>query len=232
MNDLESMHPTTWRPGPLWWALLIAWSAGLYLAAPWDLPLSYAVANLDGTFFTKTIQTWGTAPSGVLQLGAVLVLLVPALRRRSQPMQVIAIIVVIMSLLHPLVVTTAIKFIWGRVRFMHLVGEAGRFTPFWQINAPGAGTSFPSGHVATACALSPVVVRLWWDRRRSAAVVLGVIVAAWTLTVAWGRIAGGYHYLTDTLFSIGLSALIAPWVAAWGMRVWRRWPLDEAPPSG
>jgi membrane-associated phospholipid phosphatase len=232
MRSMESRRTTAGSPGPLWWALFIAWGAGLYLAAPWDLPLSYAVADLDGTFFTKTIQTWGTAPSGVLQLGAVLFLLVPGLRRRSQSLQVIAIIVVIMSLLHPLVITTAIKFLWGRIRFMHLVGEVDRFTPFWRINTPGAGTSFPSGHVATACSLSPVVVHLWWDRRRFASLVLGVIVAAWTLTVAWGRIAGGYHYLTDTLFSIGLSALLAPYVAAWAMRVWRRWPLDEAPPSG
>ena len=38
-----------------------------------------------------------------------------------------------------------------------------------------------------------------------------------------GRIAGGYHYFTDTLFSIGLSALLAPFVARWGLRIWQRW---------
>lgn len=221
-----------WRPGPLWYGLLFVWVAALALAGPWDLPLSRAVADVDGTLFTDTIQTWGTAPSGVLQLLAVLVLLIPALRRRSESLQIAAVTLLVMSILHPLVVTTAIKFAWGRLRFLQLGGDPGLFTPFWQPNAAAGGVSFPSGHVATACSLSPVVVHLWWARRRGAAAVLGIVVAAWTLTVAWGRIAGGYHYLTDVVFSMGLSALLAPAVAVWGAAAWRRWFREPPPPPG
>ena len=64
------------------------------------------------------------------------------------------------------------------------------------------------------------------------ALLLGVLVAAWTLVVAWGRIAGGYHYLTDVVFSVGLSVLLAPAVAYWGGRAWERWFRDPAAGSG
>lgn len=219
--------PSARRPGPAWYGVLVAWLVGLGLAGPWDLRLSVAVAELEGTLFTDTIQTWGTAPSGVLQVAGVLLLMIPRLRRRSEAMQIVAVTLLIMSILHPLVVTTAIKFAWGRLRFIQLGGDLTLFTPFWQPSTGAGGVSFPSGHVATACALSPVVVRLWWTQRRRAAVALGVVVAAWTLTVAWGRVAGGYHYLTDVVFSMGLSALLAPYVAVWGEAAWRRWFREE-----
>ena len=211
------------RPGRAWTVLLIAWIAGLFIAGPWDLPLSTRVADLDGTAFTHFIQVWGTTPSGILQFAAVLLLLTPALRRRSEEAQIIAVILLVMSILQPLVITTAIKFAWGRLRFHQLGGDLALFTPFWQLNTAAGGVSFPSGHTATACSLSPVVVYLWRRGRGSAAAALAVVVAAWTLTVAWGRIAGGYHYLTDVFFSMGLSALLAPFVAAWGEAAWRRW---------
>ncbi len=220
---MEQTNPGIGRPGVIWFVVLAVWAGAMALASPWDLELSLAVAAVSGTCFTDFIQDWGTMSSGLFYLAAVVYLMAPSLRRRSETMQILAVTLLTMAILHPLVITTAIKLAWGRLRFMQLGGDLTLFTPFYMPNEPGAGTSFPSGHVATACTFSPLVIRLWESRRRGVAIALGLFTAAWTLTVAWGRIAGGYHYFTDTLFSIGLSALLAPFVARWGLRIWQRW---------
>jgi membrane-associated phospholipid phosphatase len=49
-----------------------------------------------------------------------------------------------------------------------------------------------------------------WQRiaGRLAAVLVWLLVAAYGLTVFWGRMAAGAHYLTDCLFSAGCTLLL------------------------
>ena len=115
----------------------------------------------------------------------------------------LALAIVILAVIHPLIITQGFKFLWGRVRFRDLGVDFKGFTPFYVPAGPGAGLSFPSGHVAMALVLTPLVFFL--NRLRGLA--LGGVLL-YGLVVAFGRIQAGAHYLTDCIFPIGLSFLL------------------------
>ena len=207
----------------LWCLSFAVWAAALFLASPYDLELSQSLADpKDG--FGRFIWLWGTAPSGVLYVAALAALMVPWLRRNTSDLvQVAALTLLVMALLHPLFITTSIKLLWGRQRFVELGGDWSRFSPFFLPCRPLAGESFPSGHVATAFVCSPLVFLLARAGRKGAAAALCLLTIAWGVTVAYGRILNGAHYLTDTIFSAGLSFLLAPFVQDLGRWTWNRW---------
>ena len=202
---------------------MIVWGTALFLASPYDLELSQSLADpKDG--FGRFIWLWGTTPSGVLYVAALAVIMVPRLRKNTSDLvRVAAVTLLVMALLHPLFITTSIKLLWGRQRFVELGGDWSRFTLFYVPGRPLAGESFPSGHVATAFVCSPLVFLLAREGRRLAAALLCFITIAWGVTVAYGRILNGAHYLTDTIFSAGLSFLLAPFIVDLGRWTWNRW---------
>jgi membrane-associated PAP2 superfamily phosphatase len=57
--------------------------------------------------------------------------------------------------------------------------------------------------------LSPVVFFLRYRARFAAMGIALFLVLVYTLAVAFGRILAGAHYLTDCIFSFGLSFLLA-----------------------
>jgi membrane-associated phospholipid phosphatase len=74
--------------------------------------------------------------------------------------------------------------------------------------------SFPSGHTSS----SAVQTRLASNNLRSIAMnaptrrLLDAGLAAMTIGTAWARIEAGFHYPSDTLFSIALGNFIASFV--------------------
>ncbi len=222
MTDLSPPARAT-RFRTLWCLTFAVWAAALFLASPYDLELSQAIADPKNGF-GRFIWLWGTTPSGVLYVAALAVLMVPRLRRNTSDLvQVAAVTLLVMALLHSLFITTSIKLLWGRQRFVELGGDWSRFTLFYQPGKPLAGESFPSGHVATAFVCSPLVFLLAREGRKAAAALLCLLVIAWGVTVAYGRILNGAHYLTDTIFSAGLSFLLAPFIVDLGRWTWNRW---------
>jgi membrane-associated phospholipid phosphatase len=75
----------------------------------------------------------------------------------------------------------------------------------------GAGyNSFPSGHMATSCAVL-AVVWLWYPRFRGLCIVAGLAIGA-------GLVGGNYHFLSDVLAGAFLGASIGLMVAMiWGI---------------
>ena len=198
------------------------WLGTLALVGPYDLAISRQLYIHEGSF-GHLIRVWGTLPSGLAQLGAVLWLLIPAWRRRSDLISLLAVTLLVMSILQPYVITTLLKGIWGRTRFFDLHGDWSRFTPFWSPAPSGTGLSFPSGHTATAVVFSPLAAQLWREGQKKASTIMATATLAWGLTVALGRIIHGAHYATDVIFSLGLSILLAPFVADWSRLIWLRW---------
>ena len=122
----------------------------------------------------------------------------------------VAAVVLAHALIHPLLLTTLLKLTFGRLRFHQLNPGYSRYTPFY-LPRPGlGGRSFPSGHTATSVVLFPAALVLWRAKERRPALRLLVITLLWGLAVAWGRILHGAHYLTDVIFSLGASPLLAP----------------------
>lgn len=68
---------------------------------------------------------------------------------------------------------------------------------------PTSGAGFPSGHAANGALAG---VALGWFLRRRVAVALGL---AWMAFIAWGRMGGGAHFLTDVLGGASLGAGLA-----------------------
>lgn len=216
-------------PRAFWFALaggFASWVALLMFSSAWDLRLSLVVADASAAYGVL-VARFGEWPAWLVVVGCLVVLLAgrkPGSRlRRYRPL---AAAVILVALIEPLVVTQSLKFLWGRVRPRNLDPGLANFTPFYLPAGPGAGESFPSGHVAMAFSIAPLA--FYADRYlgRSQALVVWLSVLAYGLAVAWGRILAGAHFLSDCVFSAGLTLLLAAIVCS---RVLRARPGRPAP---
>lgn len=195
-----------------WGIGLAVWVTALALLAPHDLAISKAVAD-PASPFGVFVYRFGGWPSLLAYALAVPVLLWPRRGRSAvDPWRVAALAVVLMGLVHAFGLTHLVKYAWGRLRFVQLAADFSDYTPFYVPAGVGRGVSFPSGHTATAFALLPIPIALWRARRRGGAAIVGLLVLAWGVVVAAGRIRAGAHFATDTVFSAGVALLLAPLV--------------------
>ncbi len=197
-------------PTVAWLIFALLWAGALVAASPVDLQLSRAVAQPEH-WYAVLIYRHGTWPSGLLYLVGVIWLAVPSLRRRSHLTALVMASLLAQALLHPLIITSALKISFGRLRFHQIAStNFSQYTPFYLPRPSLGGRSFPSGHVATSVVLWPAALLGWRHDRRGVAAALAALTLVWGVAVAWGRILHGAHYLTDTLFSFGLAPLLAP----------------------
>jgi len=193
----------------IWGAGLAVWAAALALAAPWDLAISSALVDREAAL-GRLVALAGEWPAWAATAFCLVILILgrkPGSSLRAyRPM---ALAVILLAIICPLIITQSFKFLWGRVRFRDLGAGFAGFTPFYIPAGPGAGLSFPSGHVAMAFALAPAVFFLARLRGALPALIALAGVLLYGLVIAFGRIQAGAHYLTDCLFSIGLSFLLA-----------------------
>ncbi len=199
----------------VWLLGLLVWFSALGLASSPDLAISMAVTNREH-WFARAVALAGEWPPWVvllLCLGA----LASGQNSRFRSLRPLALAVVILALLEPLIITQSLKFFWGRVRFRNLAADFSNFTPFFLPAGIGTGQSFPSGHVAMAFVPVPLAFYLSAVGSRTAAYAWALTLA-YGLAVAWGRILAGAHYLTDCVFSAGLSLLLAAVLVRYFMR--------------
>lgn len=125
-----------------------------------------------------------------------------------------------------LMVNAVVKPIWARPRPANtaLFGGADPFQPFWQIEGQcPKNCSFFSGEVSAATALVLMGVMLARANRESlgkfypAAMALAIFPLPYSF---WQRIAAGRHYLSDAVFALLVTALLASLLAR-AMRIAR-----------
>ena len=135
---------------------MLLWIASLAIAAPWDLELSAKVANPKASF-GQVISSFGEWPAWIL-VAAALALLATCRSKESRlyHLRPLAWAVLILAVVHPLLITQAFKYFWGRVRFRNLGVDFTGFTQFYFPAGVGAGKSFPSGHVAMAAVFNVI----------------------------------------------------------------------------
>ncbi|MEZ6125975.1 MAG: phosphatase PAP2 family protein [Planctomycetaceae bacterium] len=108
------------------------------------------------------------------------------------------------------VVNEGFKNHWGRPRPIQTTNFGGAL-PFAPLGVPGNGprnSSFPSGHAAIAFfTMTPGV--LLWQRSRQAALLILAGGAVYGFVVGASRILMGAHYISDVIWSAGLTHFIA-----------------------
>lgn len=127
-----------------------------------------------------------------------------------------AMIVLTYALGPGLVADTLLKRFWGRARPADVAefGGSAQFTPPWQpTHQCLSNCSFVSGEVsgatATAIALT-LVLGLWRDRLTPLqARAFGILALSLPLISALQRISSGRHFLSDTLFAMLFTLLVA-----------------------
>lgn len=181
----------------------------LVVASPFDLPMARAITD-QGNSLGRFIQDFGTVPQAVMIVAAILILVMSRLRRGYPLLARASSALIMQSLLHALAFCIPLKFLWGRTRPADLISRGIEFMPFYIPNPGGHGLSFPSGHVAAALVLMPVVFILFKAGRTKAAIATAIITVLWAGPVVFGRMVFGAHFLTDILFSIGTAILFAP----------------------
>jgi membrane-associated phospholipid phosphatase len=198
----------------LGFTLLLACMA---LLSPYDLAVSQSFFDRSSCL-SRFVQSFGEVPGWIL-IGLSLWVVWHGAKNFSSLViyRNMALGVIVHALVLPLVVTQLFKFLWGRVRFLHLSPDFSNFTPFWMPAGFNVGLSFPSGHVAMAMLGTSLPFFLWKVDRKITAIIVLIADFGWGVVVSWGRITAGSHYLTDCLFSFGIAWIFAPVLAArWG----------------
>jgi membrane-associated phospholipid phosphatase len=193
----------SWSTGALAWIGLLAFGSTI------DLELSRLVAQPSSTF-GQLVSLAGEWPAWLVICWSLWVLVMARRIPHLRPYRPLAWSLVLLALINPLVITQALKLLWGRVRFVHLAADASDFTPFYTPAGPGAGASFPSGHVAMAFVCAPIPFHLHGQGKQRKAALAWLPVLLYGVGVAWGRVRLGRHYLTDVLFTAGSALLLSP----------------------
>lgn len=206
------------------WVSALFFDGKAWLGGPASETLRFALWRLSG-----------------LVLFAAFVLWIMALVRRRAVLRGTARVwgfVVLTYALGPgLMADTLLKRFWGRARPADVAEFGGslRFTPPWQpTDQCLSNCSFVSGEVsgATATAIGlMVLIGLWRDRLGPLqARVLAGIALALPLVSAAQRITSGRHFLSDAVFAVLFTLLVASLLRA--ALFGRQSPAPRAPQTG
>jgi membrane-associated PAP2 superfamily phosphatase len=140
-----------------------------------------------------------------------------------------ALYLVLVAALGPgLVVNVLFKDHWGRPRPREVVELGGqeRFLPVWAKGSDPQAKSFPCGHCAMGFYLATPYLVLRRRRRRAAWAALALGVGYGGMMGAARMMAGG-HFLSDVVWSAGMT-----WLVAFAVHRALRLDREEAPAPG
>lgn len=163
--------------------------------------------------------------SGLVLFAAFVLWLLALLKKRDMlrgPARLWGMIVLTFALGPGLLVDTILKRHWGRARPADVAEFGGslKFTPpWWPSDQCLSNCSFVSGEVSgsTATAIALVlVIRLWQDRLGAGwSQALTVAAILLPLVSAIQRMAAGRHFLSDTIFAVLFTLLVASLLHLW-----------------
>ncbi len=109
-----------------------------------------------------------------------------------------------------LLLVNVLKLIWQRPRFDEMLAEdrISDFMAWYQPLGPG-GSSFPSGHTASACGILVLLIMCdlfpAWKRRK---IVVIIFCWAYIVLMALSRMVMGRHFLSDTIAAMVVMAVL------------------------
>ncbi len=122
-------------------------------------------------------------------------------------------VLLIASALATLVIISAVKNVWGRVRFRQLFADGSYdgftawFKPCGKARSDGY-KSFPSGHTSNATLLFAATYMIKDLKGEKAAFVARCAVVAWIGVVMTSRVLCGAHFLSDVCMGAILTTVI------------------------
>ena len=195
--------------------VLVAVTAGL-TAVGADLRLAGRFYEPTKGWFLGSEQPWqwlyqyGTIPGLVVTLAALVGWFAGKFRRNLAGWRPYCLLVVLTTVIASgILVNAVLKQYWGRPRPDQITAFGGQwnYRDVHRPGIPGQGGSFPSGH----CAMGFTLVSLFFVHRRSKLIAYvgggtGIVLGG-ALSVT--RIVQGAHFLTDTLWSLGINLIVA-----------------------
>ncbi len=156
------------------------------------------------------LYRYGTIPSLVVTLAALAGWFAGKFRRNLAVWRPYCLLVVLTTVIASgILVNAVLKQYWGRPRPDQITNFGGQwiYRDVHRPGIPGQGGSFPCGH----CAMGFTLVSLFCVHRRSRLIAYagggaGLILGG-ALSIT--RIVQGAHFLTDTLWSLGLNLIVA-----------------------
>lgn len=193
---------------------IILWSlltfVALVIFSYYDLEAAIYALPHKKSQFGNFIQYWGRKPLTVLIIAAGYLLADKKMRNKKKTLSRIASALCVHVVLHSALIVNLLKLFVGRPRPITLDSSGDGFVAFFDCS-PGLGDfSFPSGHTAIAMSLAPLIYLFYILKDRKNLILSSSVTVFWAGMVAYGRVIGCAHYLTDTVFSVGSAMIFAP----------------------
>ena len=179
--------------------------------------LFYQANSSSSVWFMKENPFWqfgyhyGTLPAILLTFAALIGLILSWIKPKIKNYRRYFWLIILTLFIGPgLVVNAVFKDHWGRPRPRQVQQFGGRweFKQIWQPGTPGKGKSFPCGH----CSMGFFFITLYYVFKRKRKVLASSSIAfsiALGLFIGFARISQGGHFLSDVLWSWGLTYLAA-----------------------
>ena len=179
--------------------------------------LFYQANSSSSVWFLKENPFWqfgyhyGTLPAILLTFAALIGLILSWIKPKIKNYRRYFWLIILTLFIGPgLVVNAVFKDHWGRPRPRQVQQFGGRweFKQIWQPGTPGKGKSFPCGH----CSMGFFFITLYYVFKRKRKVLAYSSIAfsiALGLFIGFARISQGGHFLSDVLWSWGLTYLAA-----------------------
>ncbi len=179
--------------------------------------LFYQANSSSSVWFLKENPFWqfgyhyGTLPAILLTFAALIGLILSWIKPKIKNYRRYFWLIILTLFIGPgLLVNAVFKDHWGRPRPRQVQQFGGRweFKQIWQPGTPGKGKSFPCGH----CSMGFFFITLYYVFKRKRKVLASSSIAfsiALGLFIGFARISQGGHFLSDVLWSWGLTYLTA-----------------------
>ncbi len=179
--------------------------------------LFYQENSASSVWYQKENHFWqfgyhyGTLPAIVLTFSALIGLILSWIRPQIKNYRRYFLLIILTLIIGPgLFVNAILKDHWGRPRPRQVQKFSGKweFKEVWQPGVPGKGKSFPCGH----CSMGFFFITLYYSFKQKHKIIayagLGFSLFM-GMFIGFARMSQGGHFLSDVLWSWGLTYLTA-----------------------
>lgn len=182
-----------------------------------DIKLQKHFYQPDSGWYLKNHPFWqfgyhyGTLPAILLAVAALIGLILGWIKPKLKSLRRYFLLIMLTLIIGPGVLVNAIfKDHWGRPRPRQVQEFGGNweFKEVWEPGTPGKGKSFPCGH----CSMGFFFIALYYcfkQKHKALAYASFAVSIALGLFIGFARISQGGHFLSDVLWSWGLTFVTA-----------------------
>lgn len=111
-------------------------------------------------------------------------------------------------ILWKVIIISSAKRIVGRARFCNIIKGIGYYTPWYVINRPSMGSSFPSGHTGGASGILLILlIPMLFENMKKHKVIFELTAFLYIIVAAFSRLVLGKHMLSDVSSAVVIMTL-------------------------